>query len=153
MDFPTRIRSEVFVAVPRGSTNEDIRERVSRQLLRKGAIVSAVTDDAIEFRVEGAVLNINPLSQCRKEAFKVKTIPVGSKVSYDLDVTYLVQRFGFSVFLSVPIILLALFAALFGRACILLIFLAVSYFGGLPVSYLILSWQARGLFRRAVMSG
>jgi hypothetical protein len=92
MDFPTRIRSDVVVAVPPGSTDEDIRQKVARRLVSKRAIITEIADNMVQFRVEGAVLNINPLSQCRKGSFKIETVPDGIKVSYDLDVTNIVQR-------------------------------------------------------------
>jgi uncharacterized protein with HEPN domain len=72
LDFPTRVRSEVFVSVPRGSTNEDLRGRVLRRLISKGAVVTGVTEGSVHFRVQGAILNINPLSQCRSGWFSVR---------------------------------------------------------------------------------
>ena len=92
------------------------------------------------------MLNINPLSQCRKGSFKVESVPTGVKVSYDLDVINIVQRVCFSMFLTVPIILVALFVALFQRSYIMLSLLLMAYLVSVPGTYFVCSWQAKFLF-------
>jgi hypothetical protein len=153
MDFPTRIRSEFIVASPEDRPGEDICQRVARWLISKGAIITEVADNTVQFRVEGAVLNINPLSQCRKGSFKVESVPTGVKVSYDLDVINIVQRVCFSMFLTVPIILVALFVALFQRSYIMLSLLLMAYLVSVPGTYFVCSWQAKFPFRRVALNG
>jgi len=153
MDFPTRIRSEVSVALPPGSSLEGIRARVVHRLVSKGAVVTSQTEEKVQFKVTDAVMNWNPLAQCGEGSFKVEATPAGIRLRYDLDVVYFIQQLGFMAFLFVPLILLALAAALFQGAYALLAFLVLAALIGLPGTYLVRSWQVKSLFKTAIRHG
>lgn len=112
MNFPLWIRSQVTVTAPGKLTDAEVLQRITDQLVSKGAIITSVISNSVQFHIERVLLSINPLAACRAGSVAFERVSGAIRISYELDVRYLVGWMGALAFLFVPLILVALFVAL-----------------------------------------
>jgi hypothetical protein len=131
-------------------TDADVLQKITDRLVRKGATITSVAGNSAQFRVERLLWRANPLAACRAGSFAFERVNGAIKISYELDVRYLIWRLGASAFALVPFILLALFVALFDKSYGFLIFFLIS---GLivPPYYVFYYFRVKFLFRQAVL--
>ena len=122
--------------------------RIAASLERRGATSIEAREGKVHFRAEHATSNLNPLTPCRRGAFRVENVPGGFRIEYELDLLDLLLwtsavaaflcTFGLIALVHGNPVPLALVGVLLGSA--------------VPSNYAFYSWRTRSLFRNAARS-
>lgn len=104
------VTSAVVVPTPAGTTVDEIRQRVTNALKRKGATNIDTRAGRVHFRADRAIFSTNPLSLCHTGSFQVEPAPGGMRIQYELDFCYLLILSAIFPVMAIPFGLGALFA-------------------------------------------